>query len=76
MLPKNKALLFNFISFVSIFLVIRFSLSYLFDLKRIVLVLIAAVSATTLSPKFAAVKTKEGEKLFVKWIFRKGVKEI
>jgi hypothetical protein len=29
-----------------------------------------------LSPKFQAVKTKNGERLFMSWIFVKGVKEI
>jgi hypothetical protein len=29
-----------------------------------------------LSPKFQAVKTKNGERLFLSWIFVKGVKEI
>jgi len=29
-----------------------------------------------LAPKFQAVKTNEGEKLFMKWLFIKGIKEI
>ena len=38
--------------------------------------LTAFVVGTILSPKFQAVKTKDGEKLFMKWIFIKGIKEI
>lgn len=34
------------------------------------------VISTLLAPKFQAVKTKEGEKLFMKWIFIKGLREI
>jgi hypothetical protein len=31
---------------------------------------------TILSPKFKAVKNQDGEKLYMKWIFIKNVKEI
>jgi hypothetical protein len=36
----------------------------------------AFIVSTLISPKFQAVKTKDGEKLFMKWIFIKGIKEI
>jgi hypothetical protein len=29
-----------------------------------------------LSPKFQAVKTRDGEKLFMSWLFVKGIKEL
>jgi hypothetical protein len=32
--------------------------------------------ALLLAPKFQALKTSEGEKIFVKWLFVKGVKEV
>jgi hypothetical protein len=38
--------------------------------------LTAFIVGTILSPKFKAVKTEDGEKLFMKWIFIKDVKEI
>jgi hypothetical protein len=31
---------------------------------------------TILSPKFQAVKTRDGEKLFMSWLFVKGIKEL
>jgi len=34
------------------------------------------VISTILAPKFQAVKTNEGEKLFMKWIFFKDLREI
>ena len=37
---------------------------------------IAFVFSTFAGPKFQAVKTKDGEKLFMKWVFVKGIKEI
>ena len=36
----------------------------------------AFVIATILSPKFQASKTKDGEKLFMSWLFLKGIKKI
>jgi len=36
----------------------------------------SAIAATLIAPKFQAVKTKDGEKLFMKWIFIKGIREI
>jgi hypothetical protein len=38
--------------------------------------MIAFVIGTILAPKFQAVNTKDGEKLFMKWLFVKGVKEV
>ena len=32
--------------------------------------------ALLLAPKFQAIKTPSGEKIFMKWLFIKGVKEI
>ena len=36
----------------------------------------AFVVGTILAPQFQAVKTNEGEKLFMKWIFMKDVKQL
>jgi hypothetical protein len=36
----------------------------------------AFVFGTILAPKFYATKTKDGEKLFMSWLFIKGIKEI
>jgi hypothetical protein len=36
----------------------------------------AFVVGTILSPKFQAVKTRDGEKLFMSWLFIKGIKEL
>lgn len=72
---KNKALLFNFLGFAAIFLIARFGLGYLLEFNRLILAIIAAVIATVLAPKFAVV-TSEGQRLVMKWIFFKGVKEL
>jgi hypothetical protein len=36
----------------------------------------AFIAGTLLAPKFQAAKTKDGEKLFMSWLFVKGIKEI
>ena len=73
MKPKHKALLLNFLGFAIVFLAIRFTLDYLFEANRFLLAFISAVVATLFSPKFATIRTKEGEKLSMKWFFSKKV---
>jgi hypothetical protein len=73
MKPKHKALLLNFLGFAIIFLAVRFALDYLFEANRFLLAFISAVMATLFSPKFAAIRTNEGEKLSMKWFFSKKV---
>jgi hypothetical protein len=36
----------------------------------------AFIVGTILAPKFQAIKTQEGEKIFMKWIFIKGIKQL
>lgn len=73
---KTKSLLYNFLGFAILFIIIRFVADTYTNLSGFLLPLTAAVAATLLSPKFQVVKTHEGEKLFMKWLFIKGVKEI
>ncbi len=76
MKPKYKAFLFNFIGFALLFVIIRSIMWFLLSSDSIYLAIVAAVLASVLSPKFAVTRTKEGEKLFMKWVFIKGVKEV
>lgn len=71
-----KALLFNLISFVILFVGFRFLVGKYTHLTGIWISLTAFVIGTILAPKFQAVKTKDGEKLFMKWMFIKGIREI
>lgn len=36
----------------------------------------AFVIATLIAPKFQAIKTKDGEKIFMSWLLMKGLKEV
>ncbi|MEM7485454.1 MAG: hypothetical protein AAF348_09615 [Bacteroidota bacterium] len=76
MKPKYKALLFNFIAFVVLFLIARLVLGYYLPINPIFLAVTSAIIANILAPKFGAIKTDEGEKVLMKWIFIKGMREI
>ena len=76
MKPKHKALLFNFIAFVALFLMIRLLLGYFMPINRIFLAVTSAIVANILAPKFGAIETENGEKILMKWIFIKGMREI
>jgi hypothetical protein len=76
MRPKYKALFFNFVAFAVIFLTIRLSLEYFWPGNSAFLAIGSAIITIVLSPKFAAIKTNSGEKLMMKWIFMKKVREL
>lgn len=65
-----------FISFASIFLLIRFVLGTFTELTWIWLPILSAAAAIVLAPQFKVVQTKEGEKILMRWIFIKGVKTL
>ena len=71
-----KAFVYQLLCFVVFFLATKFVVSYLTSLKGFPVSLIAFVIGTFLAPKFMATKTQNGEKLFMKWIFLKGMREI
>lgn len=76
MSKQTKSILFNFLGFV----IIYFPFKYLFEsfsgFSTIQCLIAAFLCTLILSPKFQSIKTHEGEKLFMKWLFIKGVKEI
>jgi hypothetical protein len=71
-----RAFLFNLLSFVVLFVGFRILVEKYTTLTGIWISLTAFVIGTILAPKFQAVKTKDGEKLFMKWLFIKGIREI
>jgi hypothetical protein len=73
---KHKALFYNFIAFAILFLMARFALGYFLPINRIFLAVTAAIIANILAPKFGVIKNEEGEKLLMKWIFIKGMREL
>jgi hypothetical protein len=75
MTNKNKALLYNLFSFALIFIVVRILLGVYSGLYGFWLPLTAFIVSTILSPKFQAVTTRDGEKIFMSWMFIKGIKK-
>ena len=76
MSKKTKAFLLQLICFVILFLLFRYVVAHYTNLTGYWIPITAFVVGTILSPQFQAVATKDGEKLFMKWIFMKGIKEI
>lgn len=73
---KTKAFIYQLISFAVLFIIVRFLVATYTNLSGLWIPLTAFIVGTILSPQFQAVKTNQGEKLFMKWIFMKGIKEI
>jgi hypothetical protein len=76
MTGKTKALLYNLIGFAVIFIVVLILLGLYSGLTSLWLPITSFVVSTILAPKFQAVKTNDGEKVFMKWLFVKGIKQL
>ena len=76
MSKKTKSFIYNLLSFAAFFLPLQVALSYFTNLDGLWIPITAFVIGTLLAPKFQTIQTNEGEKLFMKWIFVKGFKEI
>ncbi|MDP4606104.1 MAG: hypothetical protein NWP52_04645 [Flavobacteriaceae bacterium] len=73
---KAKALIFNFLGFTFLFLSFRFLALWLYPTENIFPIVIAAVLANVLAPKFGVVEDKEGKKMMMKWLLIKGIRQI
>ena len=73
---KVKAFILQLISFATLFIIVRFLLASYTNLEGMWISITAFVVGTIMASQFQAVKSKDGEKLFMKWIFMKDVKEI
>jgi hypothetical protein len=73
---KSKALIYNFLGFALFFTIVYFLVVQFTDLSGLWIPLTSGVAASILTPKFQVVKYMGEEKLFMKWMFIKGVKEI
>jgi fucose permease len=71
-----RAFLYQLGCFAILFISFKFLIEKYTHLQGLWIPMTAFVVGTILSPKFQAAKTKDGEKLFMKWLFVKGIKEI
>jgi hypothetical protein len=76
MSKKTKAFIYQLLSFAILFIAIRFLVATYTNLTGFWIPITAFVVGTLIAPKFQAVSTKDGEKLFMKWLFIKGIREI
>lgn len=76
MSKKVKAFLYNLIGFALLFIGFRYLIENYTDLTGLWIPGTAFIVGTLLAPKFQVVSTKDGEKIFMKWMFIKGVKEV
>lgn len=70
------SVLYNFLCFALLYSVAYFLIISFTQLTGYWIPITSAVVASILAPKFQTVKTASGERLFMKWIFIKDVKEI
>lgn len=71
-----KAFVFQLLCFATLFILFRYLISEYTNLTGLWVSFTAFAVGTLLAPKFQAVKTNDGEKLFMKWLFISGIKEI
>ncbi|NGY38061.1 hypothetical protein FQU23_011130 [Flavobacterium sp. XN-5] len=71
-----RAFLYQLGCFAILFVSARYLVERYTGLTDLWIPLTAFVVGTILSPKFKAIKTQDGEKLYMKWVFTKDVKEI
>ena len=76
MSKRTKSIIYNFLSFAAFFLPILLLIQSFTGLTGIWIPVTAFVVSTLVAPKFQAIKTPDGEKLYMKWIFRKEAKEM
>lgn len=71
-----RAFIYQLGCFAILFISFRYLLAHYTSLTGFWIPLTAFIVGTLLSPKFQAIKTNEGEKFYMRWIFMKGIKEI
>jgi hypothetical protein len=76
MTKKTKAFLYNLLGFSFFYIISYFVVMTFGVLEGLWIAATSFVISTLLAPKFQVVKTNEGEKLFMKWIFIKDLREI
>jgi hypothetical protein len=69
---KTKSFVYQLVAYMIIYFPLKYLLETQTNLSGIFIPLTAIVIVTIIGPKFQAVKTNDGEKIFMKWIFLKG----
>ena len=73
---KIKAFLYNLLSFIAIYVPAMFAIQQFTPLQGFMVSITAFAISIVLGPKFQFVETRDGGKIFMKWVFVKGIKEV
>ncbi|WP_091144347.1 hypothetical protein [Flavobacterium caeni] len=73
---QTKALIYQLLSFAALFFLTRYLVAEFTGLTGFWIPITAFVVGTLLSPKFQAMRTPKGDKIFMSWLFVKGIKEV
>lgn len=73
---KTKTFLYNFICFALLYTLMYFIVVTFTQLTGLWIPVTAAIVSSILAPKFQVVNFQNEEKIFMRWMFIKGVKEI
>jgi len=76
MKKSTKALLYNFLGFAPIFLLLYWLLGTFTGLTGLWVPTTSFMITLLISPKFQSVKHLGEEKIFMKWLFIRGIKEV
>lgn len=71
-----QAFVYQLACFAVLFIAGRYAIATYTNLTGFWIPVTAFVIGTLVAPKFQAIRTKDGEKLYMKWIFIKRFKEI
>ncbi|RZJ75417.1 MAG: hypothetical protein EOO45_05665 [Flavobacterium sp.] len=73
---KWKALAYNFLCFAVLYTAAYFLIVKFTNLEGFWIPITAAVVSSILAPKFQVINYQGEDKIFMKWMFTKGVREI
>lgn len=76
MKKKTKALLYGFACFAAIYTLIYFLIIEFTGLTGLWRPVTAAVAASLLSPRFQVLVYQNEERIYMKWIFLKNIREV
>ena len=76
MSKKTKAFLYNFIGFALFYTISYFIIITFTHMTGLWVPITSAVVSTIIAPKFQVARFQGEEKIFMKWLFVKGIKEV
>ena len=73
---RTKAFIFQLLCFAAAFILFRYLIEQFTNLRGFWIPFTAFVVGTLIAPKFQVIRTQDGDKMFMRWLFVKGFREI